>query len=108
VTGDRTTHFRVAIDTSNQELGASDTQVRPFDWQRRAACRTLPTKLFFATGTSDIARWDQERAKAVCKTCPVRNDCLEFALETGEAFGVWGGLNADERGVLKKAANEQG
>ncbi len=70
------------------------------DWQDRAACRSFPLDLFFTAGSSDIARYDQERAKAVCETCPVRVECLDWALATEEQFGVWGGLTADERRAL--------
>jgi hypothetical protein len=36
-------------------------------------------------------------AKALCKTCPVMSECLTYALESNERFGVWGGLSASER-----------
>ncbi len=73
-------------------------------WQRRAACHSL-TSLFFAAGSSDIARWDQERAKAVCQVCPVREECLQFALESDEAYGIWGGLTSEERRACKRASS---
>lgn len=45
------------------------------------------------------------RAKQICMRCPLRQVCLEYALENREAFGTWGGLTADERGrLLKKRA----
>ena len=69
-------------------------------WQLEAACRSFPAELFFPVGTSDIARADRERAKGVCRQCPVRAECLQFALDTNQEFGVWGGLSEDERRVL--------
>lgn len=39
-------------------------------------------------------------AKAICATCPVTQECLEFALKHDEKYGVWGGLDADERKAL--------
>lgn len=48
-------------------------------------------------------------AKRVCKTCPIRERCLEIALETDERYGVWGGLSERERRKLKKGReNGQG
>ena len=38
-----------------------------------------------------------ERAKAICAACPVRRDCLAFALRIGQADGIWGGLTEEER-----------
>ena len=72
-------------------------------WQREAACRSFPPELFFPRGTSDIAQADRDRAKVVCSGCSVRQQCLEFALETGQEFGVWGGLSEDERLALMPA-----
>jgi WhiB family transcriptional regulator, redox-sensing transcriptional regulator len=70
-------------------------------WAGRAACRELPLTLFFPPGNSDRTRVDEARAKAVCSSCPVRVPCLVFALTREEAYGVWGGLTADERRVLE-------
>ena len=37
---------------------------------------------------------EQNFAKHVCRLCPVRAQCLEFALKTGQRYGVWGGVPA--------------
>jgi WhiB family redox-sensing transcriptional regulator len=42
-------------------------------------------------------------AKAVCGACPVRTECLTYALESGERFGVWGGMSERERRRLLKS-----
>jgi WhiB family redox-sensing transcriptional regulator len=72
-------------------------------WRRRAACRKLPTEVFYPTG--NYTRGAEERAKTVCSTCPVRADCLVFAIDHDEPFGVWGGLTAEERRTV--AAQER-
>jgi WhiB family redox-sensing transcriptional regulator len=77
-------------------------------WQRAAACRDTPTAVFFPAGSSQLTRADEEQAKAVCSPCPVRTRCLAFALEHGEAYGVWGGLNAEERRALKTSQPRTG
>ena len=43
-----------------------------------------------------------EEAKAVCRRCPVVEPCLQWALESGQDAGVWGGLTEDERRALKR------
>jgi WhiB family transcriptional regulator, redox-sensing transcriptional regulator len=72
-----------------------DTRLR---WQRLAACRQTPTRLFFPAG--NFARMEEKQAKAVCAACPVRVPCLAFALEHDEPFGVWGRLSPEERRTL--------
>jgi len=68
-------------------------------WLERAACRGMDGPLFF--GPDGEARPDLEireaKAKAVCQRCPVRGLCLDFALRNSIRYGIWGGLNAEER-----------
>jgi WhiB family redox-sensing transcriptional regulator len=73
-------------------------------WQVRSACRGVDTELFYS---ADFARGAPKRkqeaaAKAVCAVCPVIEQCLARALEVGEAHGIWGGLNPEERIALRK------
>jgi WhiB family redox-sensing transcriptional regulator len=73
------------------------------DWRPEAACRGVDPELFFA---SDEIVNRQERlereaeAKAVCLKCTVRSQCLSYALDAGERYGIWGGLTAQERRAL--------
>jgi WhiB family redox-sensing transcriptional regulator len=74
-------------------------------WRVRAACRGPETSLFFPPSNAE-RREDRDRrearAKAICRDCPVRGDCLDYALEVSEPHGIWGGLNETERrGVLE-------
>ena len=41
-------------------------------------------------------------AKAVCRSCGVRNLCLTYALETGQTHGIWGGMSPEERQRLRR------
>ncbi len=66
------------------------------DWRHRAACRDLDPELFFPLGTSDANLLQIDAAKRICRTCPVREPCLQWALNTGDA-GVWGGTTEAER-----------
>lgn len=72
------------------------------NWRNSAACRTEDPDLFFPIGTSGPALLQTEQAKGVCRRCPVREQCLEWALETGQSIGVWGGTSEDERRALKR------
>jgi len=78
----------------------------PDDWSSEAACRGADTSLFFPSSESAAGP-----AKAICESCPVREACLEFALATRPADGVWGGLTAGERHRLirrrQKAARKE-
>lgn len=82
---------------------------RGSDWRDKAACLTQDPELFFPTGSLEKGPGfdQQEKAKRVCGRCAVRATCLEYALETGQDSGVWGGLGEDERRALKRRANRQ-
>jgi WhiB family redox-sensing transcriptional regulator len=72
------------------------------DWLFRAACRTEEPELFFPVGTSGPALVQTARAKAVCSRCPVMIQCRTWALMTGQAVGVWGGMSEDERRAMRR------
>ncbi|MFF1544960.1 WhiB family transcriptional regulator [Streptomyces sp. NPDC058291] len=72
------------------------------DWREHAECRTEDPDLFFPIGTSGPALLQTEQAKAVCRHCPVREPCLEWAMETDQTLGVWGGTSETERRSLKR------
>jgi len=72
-------------------------------WRDRAACRDTNPELFFPAGSTGDAINHIEAAKAVCALCPVRAQCLEFAFETNQESGIWGGTSEDERRRLRKA-----
>lgn len=75
------------------------------DWQTQGACRPLSSELFFPIGQSLEAQAQEQLAKDICRTCPVRNACLEWALATKQDSGVWGGLSeADRRALLAQRA----
>ena len=72
-------------------------------WQFRAACRGEEAALFFAPGYFERKEEKDARevkAKEICARCPVRADCLEYAVRIKEPHGVWGGLNESERRAL--------
>ena len=62
------------------------------DFFADAACRGADTAVFFPVSDSF-----SEAAKAICAGCPVAEQCLEYAIETHQPDGVWGGLTSIER-----------
>ena len=82
---------------------SSQLQPRPiasdWEWQESAACRELPTEMFFYTdGERGPRRTNRENAaKAICASCPVIQACRAQALTLAEPYGIWGGLTEDDR-----------
>jgi WhiB family transcriptional regulator, redox-sensing transcriptional regulator len=72
------------------------------DWRHRAACRDVDPELFFPIGNTGPALMQIEEAKQVCRSCSAVEKCLQWALESGQDAGVWGGLSEDERRALKR------
>jgi WhiB family redox-sensing transcriptional regulator len=72
-------------------------------WVPSAACIGRDPELFFPVGTSAAAATQTSLAKTVCRSCPVRSECLEWALMTCQDAGVWGGLDEEERRVIRRA-----
>jgi WhiB family redox-sensing transcriptional regulator len=70
------------------------------DWREQAACADYPNQLFFPGG--DASEATVARAKGVCAVCPVIEDCLEYAFETNQRAGIWGGTTEDERRSLRR------
>ena len=66
-------------------------------WQERANCLGVDPDLFFPERGAST-----REAKAVCGSCEVRPECLEYALDHAEKFGIWGGLSERERRRLRR------
>lgn len=71
-------------------------------WREESLCQSSNIDVFFPVGTTGPAIDLIEAAKTICDACPVARECLEFALETGQEAGVWGGLTEDERRAIRK------
>lgn len=71
-------------------------------WMLDAACRGHPPDDWFAEANTAESHAARKRAVAVCEECPVRAECLEFAVETNQAHGTWGGVGERERRRLRR------
>jgi WhiB family redox-sensing transcriptional regulator len=69
------------------------------DWRSMAACRSADPDLFFPLSDTGPSLEQAARAKAVCAGCPVRRQCLSFALLTQQRDGIWGGTTEQERRI---------
>jgi WhiB family redox-sensing transcriptional regulator len=76
------------------------------EWLRRAACVGEDPELFFPVGSTGPALRDIDAAKRVCARCPVISECLSFALNSGQASGVWGGTCEQERTDMLRTSRE--
>ncbi|HVF52249.1 MAG TPA: WhiB family transcriptional regulator [Actinomycetota bacterium] len=74
------------------------------EWQEEAACNAYENVVFFGEeGESELEKQAREhRAKSICHRCPVIEPCLEFAMETNQKYGIWGGMTDKERASLKR------
>lgn len=75
--------------------------MREFD-KARAACREVDPELFFPVSASVSSSY----AKQICKRCDMRQECLDYAIDTGQQFGIWGGENAEERAAEVRRRNK--
>ena len=82
-----------------RELYLLEGDAEESGWQERALCAQTDPEAFFPEKGGST-----REAKRVCLTCEVRGDCLEYALQHDERFGIWGGLSERERRKLKKRA----
>jgi WhiB family transcriptional regulator, redox-sensing transcriptional regulator len=76
------------------------------NWRDNAACREIDPDLFFPIEAEghDLLRIDE--AKRICRACPVRAQCLAWALDHWVDHGVWGGATADELRAIRKWSRE--
>ena len=77
--------------------GEWETQTVIENWRDDAACTGLDTSMFFPASDAEAGP-----AKAVCASCPVRDQCLEWAMATRQEDGVWGGMTDNERRRLRR------
>ncbi len=72
------------------------------DWREIGACRDSDPDLFFPIGTTGVAATQIRQAIAICSACSIQEECLQYALETNQEAGIWGGYPEDDRRRLRK------
>ena len=75
--------------------------VMGIDWRDEARCAKMPKEIFFDYNNIKHKKKEREQrtrtAKAVCRICPVKEKCYEFAVRNNEQYGIWAGTLPDER-----------
>jgi len=88
----------------------SEHSVDHESWRQRAACKGMDTSVFYPGDRErgpTLARRER-RAKQICEHCPVIRNCLKWALDAREPFGVWGGTSAKERTRILEGRDRRG
>ena len=67
-------------------------------WHDEGTCNSVDPELFFV----EQAGSDNPEARKICRECPVKVKCLQFALDNEEEFGVWGGLTPNGRNRFRR------
>jgi WhiB family transcriptional regulator, redox-sensing transcriptional regulator len=67
-----------------------------------AACQAAEPELFFPVAAAGPAVAQVVAAKTVCRGCPVRAECLSYAMQTGQDHGIWGGTTEEERRLARR------
>jgi WhiB family transcriptional regulator, redox-sensing transcriptional regulator len=103
--------------TGGEPLGGGATLVlggitHQTDWVTDAACANLGLsvrerhRLFYPKRSTPKPLINE--ARAICQACPVRTDCLEWALAVGDWVGIWGGKTVDERREIQRSRARRG
>ncbi len=74
-------------------------------WREAAACLEVENEVNFFPNKEDLR--SILKAKSICATCPVSDECLTWALETKQSEGIWGGHTAKERRKLRRGWMEE-
>lgn len=70
---------------------------RDREWWEQALCAQTDPETFFP-----VPGGNPKAAKMICRGCPVRQECLEYAQKHRLAYGIWGGLSHRERQMLRR------
>jgi WhiB family transcriptional regulator, redox-sensing transcriptional regulator len=89
----------VAVALDPRFPGTRPDDGSPASWRARALCAETDPEAFFPEKGGSV-----REAKKVCRSCEVTAECLEYALENDERFGVWGGLSERERRRIGRPA----
>ncbi|HVL64252.1 MAG TPA: WhiB family transcriptional regulator [Actinomycetota bacterium] len=73
------------------------------NWRALGSCATTDANLWFAVGARE-----HKEAKKICRSCPVRTECLSYAMDAPVDHGVWGGFTERERRRFRRQAGDAG
>lgn len=76
------------------------TSHQPLAWADHGSCTNADPDLFFPQPGADTSY-----ARSICRACPVRLHCLDYALESGQKHGIWGGMTESQRRRLRRRSH---
>ena len=76
-------------------------------WKSMAACGSAEPDLFFPISAAASNQLQVTKAKVLCAGCLVRRECLDFAIQTRQMHGIWGGMTEEERYPVVRAHQQQ-
>lgn len=77
------------------------------EWRAASACLNTDPDVFFPVAVGSAASKQVARAMRICASCTVRQQCLDFAMRSGEKDGIWGGTTPEERVRARRAHNRR-
>jgi WhiB family redox-sensing transcriptional regulator len=80
-------------------------------WERKPACATADPRVFFpedADGNPVEDGPEADTARRICAQCPLRDQCLQWALSVGVPAGIWGGHSTRERDGIRGLSDRRG
>ena len=77
------------------------------NWRAASACLNTDPDVFFPVAVGSSASKQVARAMRICAGCTVRQQCLDFAMRSGEKDGIWGGTTPEERIRTRRARNRR-
>ena len=94
--------MKLKLQITSEAVSVETDESLPFDdsptaWMQQGNCRNYPPATFFPSDGVGV-----DRARAICKGCPVMGECLEYALAERIEHGVWGGCSERERRRILK------
>jgi len=89
------------IERNGWDEGDSLINLKRPAYQENAACKDIPNPEIFYPSPGDTE--SLKAAKGLCSSCPVLNECLAYALDNNERFGIWGGKSTRERLLILRA-----
>lgn len=93
--------IRRPLDVDPGNVGADLLAFSVPEWMELGLCAETDPAIFFPDKGESV-----KGAKKICAACSVRAECLAYAEENGELFGVWGGLSEYDRRKARRAARE--
>jgi WhiB family redox-sensing transcriptional regulator len=77
------------------------------NWRAASACLNTDPDVFFPVAAGTAASKQVARALRICGGCTVKRQCLDFAMQSGEKDGIWGGTTPEERIRTRRARNRR-